>query len=67
MPRGVCIWYECCPMRRYREQGRIEARWIERYCMGGWRECVRFRMMQSGEPHPDWQLPDGSIDESLRR
>ena len=65
MAHRVCIWFSCCPMKRYHEEGRIEGTWVERYCMGSWEECVRFRMVERGEPHLDWMLPDGSLDESL--
>jgi len=61
-----CKWYPVCPMKRYYEEGRLDKRWIELYCRGDWGNCVRYRMEESGEPHPDWMLPDGSVDERLR-
>jgi hypothetical protein len=61
-----CLWYPVCPMKRYYEAGRLDGKWIERFCMGNWRDCVRYRMESRGQPHPDWMLPDGSLDESLR-
>jgi hypothetical protein len=65
MADGTCIWYFCCPMKRYRERGLIDPSWVERYCHGMWEECVRFQKVKAGEPHPDWMLPDGTLDESL--
>lgn len=60
-----CKWFLCCPMKRFLEEGRIQKRWIELYCKGDWKSCVRYHMEENGEPHPDWLLPDGSLDESL--
>jgi hypothetical protein len=60
-----CKWFSCCPMKRFFEEGRIQKKWIELYCKGDWKSCVRYHMEERGEPHPDWMLPDGSLDESL--
>ena len=62
-----CRWYPVCPMRRAYEAGMLERRWVELYCWGNWRQCRRYQMEERGEPHPDWMLPDGSLEESLRR
>jgi len=61
-----CRWYPVCPMKRYLEAGLLARRWVEAYCRGDWRRCVRYRMESAGEPHPDWMLPDGTVDETLR-
>lgn len=61
-----CKWFMCCPMKRFFEEGRLQKRWIELYCKGDWMSCERYHMEERGEPHPDWMLPDGSLDESLR-
>ena len=61
-----CKWYSMCPMKRYFEHGRLEKKWIELYCKGDWEDCVRYQKEEKGAYHPDWMLPDGSIDESLR-
>ncbi len=53
-------------MRRYYEMGRLDRKWIEMYCMGDWNNCVRYQMEEEGKYHPDYMLPDGSIDESLK-
>jgi hypothetical protein len=52
-------------MKRYFERGELDRKWIDRYCHGDWESCVRFRMEERGESHPDWMLPDGTIDKSL--
>lgn len=62
----TCIWYPCCPMKRFTDEGRLDGRWVRRYCLGGgWTGCVRYEMQERGEPHPDWMLPDGTLDERL--
>lgn len=65
--RSECIWYPLCPMKRYYEKGRLEERWVREYCHGHWDSCVRFRMEANGEPHPDWMLPDGRLNEELAK
>ena len=61
-----CKWFSCCPLKRYYEAGKLDKKWVELYCKGDWESCLRYHMEEKGEPHPDWMLPDGSIDESLR-
>ncbi len=60
-----CKWFNLCPMKRYYEQGKLPARWIEDYCRGDWQRCMRYHMEERGEYHPDWMLPDGSLDPRL--
>ena len=55
-----------CPVKRYTDQGRLDPKWVDSYCKGDWAACVRFQMVRRGEYHPDWMLPDGSLDESLK-
>ena len=61
-----CKWYPVCPMKRFLEAGLLDERWVKNYCQGDWRSCVRYHMEDKGQPHPDWMLPDGSLDETLR-
>ncbi len=60
-----CKWFPVCPLKRFYEKGRVDGRWIELYCKGDWESCVRYWMEEKGETHPDWMLPDGSLDQSL--
>jgi len=53
-------------MKRYYEKGMIDEKWIKNYCHGDWSTCVRYKMEARGEYHPDWMLPDGTIDEGLK-
>jgi DNA polymerase len=61
-----CKWFPSCPMKRFYEEGRLERKWIELYCKGDWSNCVRYYMEESGIYHPDWMLPDGSLNEQLK-
>ena len=61
-----CKWYPVCPMKKFYEEGKLNKKWVELYCKGDWETCVRYQMEERGEPHPDWMLPDGSIDERLK-
>jgi len=61
-----CEWYPMCPMKWYYEQNRLERKWIELYCKGDWEECIRYQKEENGIDHPDWMLPDGRIDDSLK-
>jgi len=61
-----CKWYPLCPMKRFYEKGNLDKKWIELYCKGDWESCIRYQMEEKGLPHPDWMLPDGTIDEYLR-
>ena len=60
-----CKWYLSCPIKRYYEKGKLEKDWVTRYCMGNWRNCVRYQMEEQGEYHPDWMLPDGSMNKKM--
>jgi len=60
-----CKWFPTCPMRRFYERGKLDRRWIELYCKGDWESCIRYQMEERGEFHPDWMLPDGSLDKRL--
>jgi len=55
-----------CPMKRFYEQGKIRRYWIDQYCKGDWTKCVRYQQEEKGIPHPDYMMPDGSFDESLK-
>ena len=63
--RENCKWYMLCPLKEYYDRGMLDRKWVELYCAGDWESCVRFKKEESGEPHPDNMLPDGSVDEKL--
>jgi len=62
----TCTWYAVCPMKYFTDAGLLDPKWVNTYCKGDWRSCVRYRMESRGQPHPDHLLPDGSLEESLR-
>jgi len=62
-----CKWYRVCPMKRFYEEGKLDRKWVELYCKGDWENCIRYHMEENGEPHADWMLPDGTIDEKLTK
>lgn len=62
-----CKWYQVCPMKRYYEKGIVEKRWVELYCKGDWESCVRYFMEENNKFHPDYMLPDGTLDEKLNK
>jgi len=61
-----CKWYPVCPMRRFYEEGKLNRKWIELYCKGDWESCIRYQMEEEGKFHPDWMLPDGTLDKRLK-
>ena len=61
-----CKWYPVCPMKSYHEAGKLPRKWVELYCKGDWESCVRYQKEENGEWHPDYMLPDGTFDKTLR-
>ena len=61
-----CKWYSVCPMKKYYEMGKLDEKWIKNYCKGNWRKCIRYQKEEKGIYHPDWMLPDGTIDKFLK-
>ncbi|MHA1195986.1 MAG: uracil-DNA glycosylase [Promethearchaeota archaeon] len=61
-----CKWYYCCPIKRYVENGLLDKKWVENYCLKDNQKCVRFQMEEKGIYHPDNMLPNGEIKEELK-
>jgi len=61
-----CKWFLMCPLKKLYDEDMLEPKWIELYCKGLWSTCVRYQMEEKGSYHPDWMLPDGSLDENLK-
>jgi len=61
-----CKWFLMCPLKMLYDAGRLEPKWVELYCKGLRSTCVRYQMEEKGSYHPDWMLPDGSLDENLK-
>ncbi len=53
-------------MKTYTKQGKLERYWIENYCLvDHHRHCLRYRMEQQGQYHPDNMLPNGETRKNL--
>ncbi|MFX1310370.1 MAG: uracil-DNA glycosylase [Promethearchaeota archaeon] len=61
----VCKWYEVCPIKLFVENGKLDRRWVEEYCLIGNKDCVRYHLEESGKTHPDNLLPNGDIKNNL--
>ena len=66
--QNICRWYnESSGMKRACDRGLLDRKWIEQYCFHGGKECVRKqRFEQDGYVSPDYVLPDGTVDETLK-
>ena len=62
----ICKWYYCCPVKYYTDQGKLDKKWVENYCLVNNHDCIRYQMEESGRPHPDNMLPNGEIREDLK-
>lgn len=60
-----CKWFQVCPLRVYWQEGKLDSKWIEQYCKGNWKECIRYQLEEKGLFHPDNMLPNGEIDANL--
>ena len=69
MRKDVCRWYDqTSGMKRAYDQGLIDKKWVEDYCWNGGTGCVRKRRFEEeGYVSPDYVLPDGKIDEKLKK
>ncbi|MBD3213972.1 MAG: uracil-DNA glycosylase [Candidatus Lokiarchaeota archaeon] len=64
--KKICKWYNCCPIKFFTDQGKLDKKWVESYCLVGNKECVRYQMEENGTPHPDNMLPNGEIKQDLK-
>ena len=61
----ICKWYYCCPIKFYVDEGKLDKKWVEEYCLVGNKDCIRYQMEENGEYHPNNMLPNGEIKEEL--
>jgi len=61
----ICKWYKCCPIKFFVENGKLEKKWVEEYCLIGNKNCIRYKLEMKNKPHPDNMLPNGEIREEL--
>ena len=64
--RKECYWYPVCPIKRFYEAGKIEAKWVLEYCKGDYSKCVRKRLEEQGIAHHDNMLPNGQMRKDLK-
>jgi hypothetical protein len=59
----ACKWFKVCPLRRLEKEGKISSNWRLEYCQTekNWKNCRRFQMAETGKPHTDNMMPDGSF------
>ena len=67
--RNVCKWYdETSGMKRAYDKGLLDKKWIEEYYWNGGKGCVRKKRFEGeGYVSPDYVLPDGTVDENLKK
>ncbi|MFX1345992.1 MAG: uracil-DNA glycosylase [Promethearchaeota archaeon] len=61
----ICKWYLVCPIKSFVDNGKLDPKWVEEFCLIGNKNCVRYQMEESGEYHPDNMLPNGVIKKDL--
>ena len=63
--KTICKWFNVCPLKVFYEEGKLEKKWVEAYCLANNPDCARRKLEEEGVYHPDNMLPDGTIDSSL--
>ena len=61
----TCKWYLVCPIKYFVDQGKLDPKWVEEYCLVENKNCVRYQMEENGEFHPENMLPNGDIQQDL--
>ncbi len=61
----TCKWYPVCPIKYFVDQGKLDPKWVENYCLIGNKNCIRYALEERGKNHPDNMLPNGEIKEDL--
>jgi len=64
----ACKWYEICPLRKFEQEGRLDEKWKQEYCLSedNWKNCKRYQLEEKRIEHPDSMLPNGKIDKNLK-
>lgn len=67
--KNICRWYNSTSgMKRAFDRGLLDRKWIDDYCLRGGRGCVRKQRFEGeGYVSPDYILPDGAADETLKK
>jgi uncharacterized protein YodC (DUF2158 family) len=66
---NACPWYDSTSgMKRAYDAGMLAKKWVDEYCMNGGQGCVRKkRFEEEGYVSHDYVLPDGTVDEKLKK
>lgn len=64
--KNICKWYNICPMKRCFEEEKLDKKWIDEYCWGNYKQCIRRKMEEEEKYHPDNMLPDGTINKKSK-
>ena len=67
MESDSCSNYHECPIVKAYEQGKIDSEWINMYCHDRWKDCEIFQLEDLSDYSYEFVLPDGSVEERLRR
>jgi len=55
-------------MKKAYDKGLLDKKWIDHYCFREGINCIRKkRFEQEGYVSPDYVLPDGTVDENLKK
>jgi len=52
-------------MKFYLQQGKLDSYWVNNYCHGNWKACIRYQKEEAGLYHPDNMMPNGTINNNL--
>lgn len=63
--KRIFKWYLVCPIKYFVDQGKLDPKWVEDYCLVGNKDCERYILEERGEIHSDKLLPNGEIKEDL--
>ena len=61
----ICKWYQVCPIKFFVDQGKLDKKWVDEYCLVGNKACTRYKLEEIGIAHPENLLPNGEINEDL--
>jgi len=67
--RNACRWYDgTSGMKTAYDAGMLDKKWIDEYYMNEGKGCLRKkRFEEEGYVSPDYVLPNGTVDEKLKK
>jgi hypothetical protein len=66
---SICGWYDkTSGMKWAYDHDKLDISWIEKYCWNSGKGCVRKQRFETeGCVSPDHVLPDGNVDQKLKK